>query len=68
MKKYKIGKAKLSFYLSSGQIFVIKCKGYELTKLSGSKGHRELNINGSDRKWSIDLDQVIAFSQKWVLF
>ena len=66
--KMKIGKLKLVFFLSSGQKVIIKCKKFNITKLSNSKGNRELTIVDADRDWSIDLNEVVAVTAKWCLF
>ena len=59
---------KLRIFLSSGQTVVIKCKSFEIDRLSGSKGKRELTIKGQDRFWTIDLDEIVAFTAKRVPF
>jgi hypothetical protein len=64
----KIGKLKVVFILSNGQTMIVKCKKFNLTKLSGSKGKRELSIEGADRIWSVDLDEVVGVTAKWCLF
>ena len=62
-------KFKLKIFLSSGQTVIIKCKSFEIDKLTQSKGQkRELEITGQDRYWSIDLNEVVAFTAKRVLF
>lgn len=64
----RIGKLKVVFILSNGQKLTVKCKKFEITKLSGSKGKRELSIVGADRIWSIDLNEVVGVTAKWCLF
>lgn len=64
----KTRKLKVVFYLSNGQTVVIKCKDFEMTKLSGTKGKRELTIEKADRYISIDLNEVVAFTAKRCLF
>ena len=64
----KIGKLKVVFILSNGQKLTVKCKKFSTTKLSGSKGKRELSIDGADRIWSVDLDEVVGVTAKWCLF
>jgi len=64
----KIGKLKVVFFLSSGQKLVLKCKKFEMTKLSGSKGRRTVTIEKADRVWSLDLDEVVGVTAKWCLF
>ncbi len=64
----KIGKLKVVFILSNGQTMIVKCKKFSITKLSSSKGKRELSIEGADRIWSIDLDEVVGVTAKWCLF
>ena len=64
----KIGKLKVVFILSNGQTLTVKCKKFEMSKLSGSKGNRELTIEKADRIWSVDLDEVVGVTAKWCLF
>jgi len=64
----KIGKLKVKFVMSTGNVVVVKCKKINMTKLSGSKGSRECEITAADRLWSIDLDHVVAVTAKWCLF
>ena len=61
-------KLKLRIFLSSGQTVIIKCKSFEIDKLTGSKGKRELRIKSADREWTVDLNEIIAFTAKRVLF
>jgi len=67
IKKMKIGKLKVVFILSNGQKMTVKCKHFTMSKLSGSKNNRELKIEGADRVWSIDIDQVVGVTAKWCL-
>ena len=39
-----------------------------MTKLTASKGNRELSIDGADRIWSIDIDEVVGVTARWCLF
>jgi hypothetical protein len=64
----KIGKLKVVFILSNGQTMVVKCKKFSITKLSGSKGKREVSIEGADRFWSVDLEEVVGVTAKRCLF
>lgn len=64
----KIGKIKVTFVFSGGGTASIKCKKWTVTKLTGSKGHRELTLTGADRNWSLDINDVVAITDKWVLF
>lgn len=65
----KIGKLKVVFILSNGQTLTLKCKKFEMTKLTGSKGGgRELTIEGADRYWSVDLTEVVGVTARWCLF
>ena len=64
----KIGKLKVVFILSNGQKLTVKCKNFEITKLSSSKGKRELSIENADRNWSVDLDEVVGVTARWCLF
>ena len=64
----KTGKLKVVFILSNGQTLTVKCKKFEITKLSGPKGRRELTIEKADRVWSVDLDEVVGVTARWCLF
>ena len=64
----KIGKLKVVFILSNGQTLTVKCKEFEMSKLTGSKGKRKLNIENADRCWTIDLDEVVGVTARWCLF
>lgn len=64
----EIGKIKVTFYLSSGQKMVVKCKKFDMTKLSGTKGNRKIDIKGADMAWTIDVDEIVGTTAKWVLF
>ena len=64
----KIGKLKVVFILSNGQKLTVKCKKFNMTKLTASKGNRELSIDGADRIWSVDIDKVVAVTARWCLF
>ena len=64
----KIGKLKVVFILSNGQKLTVKCKKFSITKLSSSKGKRELLIEGADRIWSVDLDEVVGVTARRCLF
>ena len=57
-------KLKLRIFLSSGQTVIIKCKSFEIDKLTGSKGKRELSIKSADREWTVDLNEIIAITAK----
>ena len=59
-------KNKVVFTLEGGSKFELKCDSFDMTKLSGTIGKRELTIKGADRVWSVDLDKVIAVSAKRV--
>ena len=64
----KIGKHKLKFYLSSGQIVEIKCQKFTIDKLTGTKGNRQLKIEKPNKVWTIDIDEVHAVTSEWCLF
>jgi hypothetical protein len=64
----EIGRIKLKIFLSSGQIITIKCKEFKASKLTNTKGNRELEIIESNVLWAIDLDEVVAYTAKKVLF
>lgn len=64
----KIGKLKVVFILSNGQKMTVKCKKFEMTKLTGSKGRREVIIEKPDRVWSIDIEEIVGVTAKWCLF
>ena len=55
---------KVIFILENGSEFELKCTKFDMTKLTSSKGKRELTIEGADRLWSIDIDKVVAVSAK----
>ena len=57
---------KVIFILENGSKFELKCKKFDMTKLTSSQGKRELTIEGADRLWSIDIDKVVAVSAKRV--
>ena len=61
-------KLKLRIFLSSSQIVIIKCKSFEVDKLTNSKGKRELTITGADRAWSVDINEIVAITAKRVIF
>jgi|688.fasta_scaffold00011_106 hypothetical protein len=63
----EIGKLKVVFILSNGQTLTIKCKKFSMTKLSGTKGEREISVEGADRIWSVDLDEVVGITARWCL-
>jgi len=67
---FKIGilKLRLSIFLESGQVVIINCRSFETTKMSNSKGNRELSINGAKEKWTIDVDKIVAITAKQVWF
>lgn len=64
----KIGKLKVVFILSNGQTMTVKCKNFTITRLTHSKGKRELTIEKADRIWYIDLDEIVGVTAKWCLF
>lgn len=66
--KSKIGRYKVVFILSSGQKMTVKCSSFTGTKLTSSKGSRTLELKGADRMWSVDLDEMVGYTAKWVLF
>lgn len=63
---FKLGvfKLRLDIYLASGQTLTMYCRSYESTKLSGSKGNREISIKGCKHSWTIDVDQIVAITAK----
>jgi hypothetical protein len=62
-KKYKI---RLLF--KGGGMLIIKCKSYKIDKLTDDKDQRSLLITNADRRWTIDLDELVGFTAKKVWF
>lgn len=61
-------KTKVTFILKNGQRFIVKCKSFKMTKLSGSVGDRSVTIEKADRLWSVDLSEIVAVSAKKCIF
>ena len=57
-----IRKWKVTFYLEGGHKLVIKCDSFEMSKLTSSKGQRELSMTTTGIAWSIDIDTVLAYT------
>jgi len=67
---FKLGiiSVKLDIYLNSGQTLTIYCQSFEMTKLSGTKGGREITITKAKGNWSVDVDSINAIIGKTVWF
>jgi len=61
-------KSKVTFYMKSGNKFSMKFKEFDITKLSGSIGKREMNFKGQSDVFTIDIDEVEAVIIEKVLF
>jgi hypothetical protein len=61
-------KLKVQFYLSGGQILTIYCTDIDVSKLSGTKGKRTLDITGGNKRLTIDMDEVTAITFKQTYF
>ena len=61
-------KTKVKLYLSSGQTMIVKFDEFSMSRLSGTKGNRTMSCKGGDRKFTIDLDEIVAVEMKKVLF
>lgn len=55
---------KVKIFLSSGQVVTIYCREFSTSKLSNSKGNREISFTDTDRNWTIDVDQVNAITSE----
>lgn len=64
----KIGKVKVTITLSSGATVVIKCKEFDITKLTGTKGNREMNVVEADQVFTVDINEIVAVTTKRCLF
>ena len=51
---------KVKFYLKSGSIVTMRFKKFEITKLSGTLGKREMDFDGSSETFTIDVDELEA--------
>lgn len=49
---------KVTFYLKSGNVFSLKFDKFEISKLSGSKGKREMNYENAEKTFTIDIDEI----------
>jgi hypothetical protein len=51
-------KIKVTFYMKSGNVFLLKFKEFEISKLSSSKGNREMTYKGNEKTFTVDIDQI----------
>jgi hypothetical protein len=51
-------KVKVTFYMKSGNVFSLKFKEFEISKLSGSEGDRGMTYEGNEKTFTVDLDQI----------
>jgi hypothetical protein len=51
---------KVKFYLKSGSIVTMRFKKFEITKLSGTLGEREMDFYGNSETFTIDVDELEA--------
>ena len=51
-------KIKVTFYMKSGNVFSLKFKEFEISKLSGSEGDRVMTYEGNEKTFTVDLDQI----------
>lgn len=59
---------KVTFYLKSGQLFTMKFQEFEISKLSGTKGSREMDFKNPSSSFTVDLNEIEAVIIKNVLF
>ena len=60
MKPEEIEMTKVTFYMKSGNSFSLEFEDFEMSKLSGSKGEREMNYKQPSKGFTIDLDEIEA--------
>ena len=51
-------KVKVTFYMKSGNVFSLKFKEFEISKLSGSEGDRVMTYEGNEKTFTVDIDQI----------
>ena len=51
-------KVKVTFYMKSGNVFSLKFKEFEISKLSGNKENREMTYKGNEKAFTVDIDQI----------
>lgn len=61
-------KTKVIFYMKSGNVFSVKFKEFEITKLSSSNGQRQMSYKEASNKFTVDIDEIEAVIIKKVLF
>ena len=53
-------KIKVTFYMKSGNIFTLKFKEFEISKLSGTKGSRSMTYTEPNKTFTIDIEEIEA--------
>jgi hypothetical protein len=51
-------KVKVTFYLKSGNVFSLKFESFEISKLSGGNGNREMTYKGAEKIFTVDIDNI----------
>jgi len=51
---------KVTFYMKSGNSFSLEFEDFEMSKLSGSKGKREMKYKKPSKGFTIDIDEIEA--------
>jgi hypothetical protein len=51
---------KVTFYMKSGNSFSLEFEDFEMSKLSGSKGKREMKYKKPSKVFTIDIDEIEA--------
>jgi len=51
-------KVKVTFYMKSGNMFEIKFKEFEISKLSSSVGNREMTYKGQNKAFTVDINEI----------
>tara|TARA_R110000822_G_scaffold151815_1_gene290970 strand:+ start:458 stop:643 length:186 start_codon:yes stop_codon:yes gene_type:complete len=51
-------KIKVTFYLKSGNVFSLKFKKFEISKLSGSQGKRKMTYEEPEKVFTIDINEI----------
>ena len=54
------GKIKVTFYMKSGNVFSLKFREFSITRLSGSRGERNMEYEGCETTFTVDVDQIEA--------
>lgn len=53
-------KITVTFYMKSGNVFSLKFKEFEISKLSGSQGNREMTYKGNEKAFTLDVNEIEA--------